>query len=108
NGELSQSPPSTVGQNATLQCSYRNKIFTKLYWYKQSLENTLTMASTYLDLDIYTEIHDNRSKLDNIDGKNNLEIANVQMADVAVYHCLSCVGSHIDFLAVEPGHSVVL
>ncbi|XP_055012197.1 neural cell adhesion molecule L1.1-like [Boleophthalmus pectinirostris] len=71
----------------------------KLYWYKQNLENTLRMTSSYFDKsEFYNEFKNNdRFKLDNKDGNNNLEITNVQISDSAVYHCI-CVGHHIHFL----------
>ncbi|KAJ0006337.1 hypothetical protein NQD34_013610, partial [Periophthalmus magnuspinnatus] len=124
--------PATVGQNVTLQCSYKNEIRGKLYWYKQSLDNILSMTSSYFEkIEFYNEFHNNnRFKLDNKDKKNNLEITNVEMSDSAVYHCISCVGHLINFLAtvhvtvknfdsglridqmpletVEPGGSLVL
>ncbi|KAJ0055994.1 hypothetical protein NL108_017225 [Boleophthalmus pectinirostris] len=93
--------PATVGQNVTLQCSYKNEISGKLYWYKQNLENTLRMTSSYFDKsEFYTDFHNNdRFKLDNKDKKNNLEITNVKISDSAVYHCIRCVGHFMDFLA---------
>ncbi|KAK7904662.1 hypothetical protein WMY93_017269 [Mugilogobius chulae] len=91
----------TVGQNVTLECSYKNDIRGKLYWYKQSLEKTLSVVSSYFyDIEFYNEFKNNRFKLDNKEGKNNLEITNVQISDAAVYHCVSCVAHQIQFLTM--------
>uniref|UniRef100_A0A8C6SU40 Ig-like domain-containing protein n=1 Tax=Neogobius melanostomus TaxID=47308 RepID=A0A8C6SU40_9GOBI len=93
--------PVTVGQNVTLNCSFVNDIRAKLYWFKQSLDNTQTMASSYFDKkEFLNEFTNNRRfSLDIENGKINLGMTNVQISDSAVYHCICCVAHQIQFLA---------
>uniref|UniRef100_A0A8C6SVW2 Ig-like domain-containing protein n=1 Tax=Neogobius melanostomus TaxID=47308 RepID=A0A8C6SVW2_9GOBI len=95
--------PVTVGQNVTLNCSFVNDIRAKLYWFKQSLDNTQTMASSYFDKkEFLNEFTNNRRfSLDIENGKINLGMTNVQISDSAVYHCICCVAHQIQFLATS-------
>uniref|UniRef100_A0A8C6SUC7 Ig-like domain-containing protein n=1 Tax=Neogobius melanostomus TaxID=47308 RepID=A0A8C6SUC7_9GOBI len=87
--------------NVTLNCSFVNDIRAKLYWFKQSLDNTQTMASSYFDKkEFLNEFTNNRRfSLDIENGKINLGMTNVQISDSAVYHCICCVAHQIQFLA---------
>uniref|UniRef100_A0A8C6WJJ3 Ig-like domain-containing protein n=1 Tax=Neogobius melanostomus TaxID=47308 RepID=A0A8C6WJJ3_9GOBI len=94
-------PPFTVGQNVTLNCSYVNNFRAKLYWFKQSLDNTQTMASSHFDkTEFLNEFTSNRRfSLDIENGRNNLGMTNVQISDSAVYHCICCVAHQLQLLA---------
>ena len=78
-----------------------NEIHAKINWFKQSLENTQRIVSTYMgETEFHNEFNNNhRFSLDYENGKKNLEIGNVQISDSAVYHCISCVGHQVSFLA---------
>uniref|UniRef100_A0AAV2KT60 Ig-like domain-containing protein n=1 Tax=Knipowitschia caucasica TaxID=637954 RepID=A0AAV2KT60_KNICA len=92
--------PVVLGENVTLPCFCKNDLRGRLYWYKQSLDNTTAVVSSYFETEFYGDfINNDRFKLEKEDNKNNLEISQVKISDSAVYHCLSAVAHHIQFLA---------
>ncbi|XP_051231362.1 uncharacterized protein LOC127349546 [Dicentrarchus labrax] len=84
-----------TGDNLTLQCFSKENVPARIYWYKQPLGQKPMLIASYYKFDknntFYGEFKDDpRFTLDTENGKNHLEITDLQISDSATYNCISC------------------
>uniref|UniRef100_A0A3Q2UZZ7 Ig-like domain-containing protein n=1 Tax=Haplochromis burtoni TaxID=8153 RepID=A0A3Q2UZZ7_HAPBU len=81
-----------VGENVSLQCFYKCDYSAWILWYKQTLGQKPRLISTFYVYDTKITFHDEflnnpRFTLDTENGRNNLDISDLNINDSATYYC---------------------
>ncbi|CAN9501330.1 unnamed protein product [Ophioblennius macclurei] len=108
--DLTPSPPppregifisANVGDEVTLRCDYESKA-TRYYWYKQNQGQRPRLISSFYKFEKNGTLQDEfkrelRFTLETGSQRNNLKIANAQLHDSGIYHCVRNYASFFEF-----------
>ncbi|XP_029310792.1 uncharacterized protein LOC115023719 [Cottoperca gobio] len=82
-----------VGEDVTLECSFKDSSVVMFYWYKQSLGQKPQLVSNLYkhgkNAILNDEFkNDSRFDVETTNGKNYLKISDLQISDSATYYCI--------------------